>query len=415
MVNVAIQVLLLLSALLVNFVIPALYGLESYGAFIKANILVFLFQKLTDITAEPLIGHIESNAIFPLAVVLSVFIWILFSFLNEVNNIGSPGLLAAMLLSSCVMLSMHAMKLSRLLILYLITFVSVFLGLLMLKVREGWTFSIEDILLWTNLAPALAAAVILLSSGVKVPSGRETMSLLSTIVKMLPRNFALTLVFNLFTNLLPYVFSKTLPLADLGLFRVITALVQSATSIFPVNTKAIFVGLVSSKNKSGHLRALLAWSLLYFAGVGLTALVAASIVRSAIPYLALVASLPTLYWTVMVERYLQAVRRRRQLMMVNLAFGVPALACAFQVTTIEEAVLYYALGLALYAVLVLSLVKDIAPPYLLMPVALLAPAVIWLQYASLLYPAMYFASLMIFAWIVFKPELTDLKRLRAQP
>ncbi len=49
MFNLLIQALTLLSGLVVNFVIPGLYGLEAYGAFIKANVLVFLFQKLLDI------------------------------------------------------------------------------------------------------------------------------------------------------------------------------------------------------------------------------------------------------------------------------------------------------------------------------------------------------------------------------
>lgn len=415
MVNVVIQALLLLCALLVNFVIPALYGLESYGAFIQANILVFLFQKLTDITTEPLIGHVESAAIFPLSIALSTLVWVLFWIANEVGSIGSPTLLAAMLLSSCAMLSMHALGLRRLLVVYLLAFLGVFFTLLTMKEQLQRTFSIEEILLWTNLAPALGTSVVLVRMGVRIPAVREIGGLLAGVTRMAPGNFSVTLVFNLFTNLLPYIFSKILPLADLGLFRVITALVQSATTIFPINTKAIFVGLVSSKDKSGHLRTLLAWSLLYFAVVGLTALAAASVEPRVAPYLALVASLPTLYWTVMVERYLQAANRRRQLMVANLVVGTTVLLCAFQVHSIDAAVLYYASGLALYAVCVLCLIKDIAAPLMLAPVALLAPAVVWLQSDSLLYSAAYFLGLMVLAWIVFRPRFADLEHLRGRP
>lgn len=412
MVNVVIQALLLLCALLVNFVIPVIYGLESYGAFIKANILVFLFQRLTDISTEPLIGYVEAGSIFPLSVALSTLVWMLFVAVDAVSGIGSPALLAAMLLSSCAMLSMHALDLRRLLVVYLLVFLGMFLALLALKEWLHWAFSIESILFWTNLVPAFGASVILVRSGVRRPRAREVGQLLMSVVRMVPGNFSVSLVFNLFTNLLPYIFSKTLPLAELGLFRITTALVQSATTIFPINTKAVFVRLVGSNNRAGHLRILLSWSLLYFAIAGLAALVLASAEARINPYLALLASLPTLYWTVILERYLQATNQRRRLMAANLVVGAAVLAYAFQIESIEEAVIHYAFGFALYAVWLLCLVRHVVSPVQLASVAMLSPVAVWLQGVSLLYSVVYFACLVMFTWIIFRPSFEDVKRLR---
>lgn len=415
MINVVIQALTLVCGLLVNFVIPALYGLELYGAFIQANILVFLFQKLTDISTEPLIGHVDPAMIFPVSMLIAGAVWFVFWVADRVVSLGSPALLAAMLLSSSAMLSMYALRKPRRLVAYLLFFLVVFFTLLILKERLDWQLSIVEILFWTNLLPALLAALALLGSGVRLPSAQEVRPLLASVARTAPGNFSVTLVFNLFTNLLPYILSKTLPLRDLGLFRVVSAVIQSATTIFPINTKAIFVGLVESDDRTGQFRILLAWSLLYFAGIGLLALVAGSVAPRLLPYLALVASLPTLYWAVLAERHLQASGQRRRLMAVNLAVGGLALAAAFLVQTIDQAVAYYAVGLSAYAGWLLFLERRTLSFFGSILVAGLAPLAVQLQSVSLIYPAAYFVGLLLLARGVFRPRLADLQRLRGRP
>lgn len=415
MINVAIQALTLLCALLVNFVIPALYGLELYGAFIQANILVFLFQKLTDISTEPLIGHVDHAMIFPVSMLIAACVWLVFWAIDSVASLGSTALLAAMLLSSSVMLSMYALRQQRRLVAYLMFFLTVFFTLLILKERLDWALSIVDILFWTNLLPALLASLALLRSGARLPSRQTFGPLLAGVARVAPGNLSVTLVFNLFTNLLPYILSKTLPLRDLGLFRVVTAVIQSATTIFPINTKAIFVRLVGSEDRAGQFRILLAWSLLYFAGLGLLTLVAGRVDARLVPYLALVASLPTLYWAVLAERYLQATKRRRALVVANLAVGGVALAGAFLVETVAQAVVYYAIGLSVYASWLLLLNRSTVSLFASIPVVALAPLAVQLQPVSLAYPVIYFAALLLLAWRFFRPGFADLERLRGRP
>ncbi|MFN3715752.1 MAG: hypothetical protein ACK4R8_03390 [Thiobacillus sp.] len=415
MISVAIQALTLLCALLVNFVIPAFYGLEHYGAFIQANILVFLFQKLTDISTEPLIGHVDHAMIFPVSILIAACVWLVFWVIDSVASLGSAALLAAMLLSSSVMLSMYALRQQMRLLMYLVFFLAVFSTLLALNAWLKWSFTIVDILLWTNLLPASLAALALLRSGARLPSRQMFGTLFVAVARMAPGNFSVTLVFNLFTNLLPYILSKTLPLRDLGLFRVVTAVIQSATSIFPVNTKAIFVRLVASEDRAGQFRILLAWSLLYFAGLGLLALAAGSVDARLVPYLALVASLPTLYWVVLAERYLQASKQRRALIVANLAVGGMALAGAFLIETIAQAVVYYALGLSVYAAWLLVLNRRVVALSASIPVIGLAPLAVVLQPYSLAYPALYFLAVLLLAWRAFNPGFADIERLRGRP
>lgn len=412
MVSLAIQLLLLAAALLVNFVIPAVYGLEAYGAFIQANILVFLIQKLTDLMTEPLISRVAPVSVFPLSLMLSLAVWVVFVLTDRIVELGSTALLAAMLLSSCAMLSMHALGFRRLLLVYLLAFSGAFLCLLAATHAGKATFSIRDILFWTNLIPATVVSLVLLRKNVVIPDVQALKGLMAIVFRMAPENFAISLVFNLFTNLLPYVFSRTLPLADLGLFRVITALVQSATTIFPINTKTLFVALVNSDNKSDYVRLLLVWSALYFALVGLGALFLANVRPQLLPYLALVTSLPTLYWTVMLERYLQAAGLRRALIAANLQIGAVVLAGAIFVQSVEAATYCYAFGLALYAFRLLSINRSILTLSNFAPIVFLSPVVVWLQSYSILYSVAYFIGVMLFVVIAFRPGPDDIRKMR---
>lgn len=412
--NIAIQALTLLGALLVNFVIPALYGLEYYGAFIQANILVFLFQKLTDISTEPLIGHVDPEVIFPISILIAACVWCVFWALDSVASLGSPALLAAMLWSSSVMLSMYALRQQRRLVIFLVFFIAVFFALLSLKEWIGWQLSIVDILFWTNCMPSVFATLVLIYSGARLPSMQTIRLLLSSVVRMTPGNFSVSLVFNLFTNLLPYLFSKTLPVRDLGLFRVVTAVIQSATTIFPINTKAIFVKLLGSECRVEPFRILLGWSLLYFAGLGLVALLVMRINAQFVPYFALIASLPTLFWAVLAERYLQATKRRRALVVANLAVGSAALAGAFLVGSISQAIIYYSLGLSVYVGWLFVLNRHILKLSVSAPVILLAPLTVTMQSHSPVYPVLYFIGLLLVAWHVFKPSLADVVRFRVR-
>lgn len=348
MILVAIQFLTLLGGLLVNFFVPFYYGLEAYGTFIQANILVFVFQKLTDIVNEPLIGQAEASQIFPLAAALSSLVWIVFVLVDQtLFPLGSPILLASMLASACVSLGLYSLRWHRTLLAYLLLFISLFFVLIGVKEFGIWQLGIVEILIWTN---ALAILPVVAPLALKV-RWQGSGKLLSSALLRAPSNISVTLVFNLFTNLLPYLLSKTLSHAELGLFRVMTSVVQSATSIFPVNTKALFVMFSRSEDGEWLYFSLLRIALAWFAGIAGLALIASMLDARLLPFIALVGVLPILYWGVLSERYLLAQGRRRMLATVNLVIGGAAIVATLWVSTMGQALMLYAVSLSLYAAL----------------------------------------------------------------
>lgn len=409
MINVAIQFLTLLAGLLVNFIIPMLYGLEAYGAFIQANILVFVVQKLTDIVNEPLIGHVDAENVFPVAAWMAVIVWLIFTVTNAFVTLGSPLLLAAMLLSSCVMLGLYSLRWHRVLFAYLVAFLTVFFALLALKELAYWPLTIVDILTWTNLA----ALPIFYPLALGVRWGGAWVRLRQAL-RVAPGNISATLVFNLFTNLLPYLLSKTLPLHDLGLFRVMTSVVQSATSLFPVNTKALFVMLRRDADAAQLYPIVLGLSLAYFSGVALAMLALSVFEPRLLPYLALMGGLSALYWAVLSERYLLAVGRKHALVVANLVVGILALALALRVETLGQATMLYAASFAVYALWTLALAGWARYRIAALVVVAMTPIAIYVQSVNLVWAAVWQMGLIIVAFIFFGIRAGDLQRLRTR-
>ncbi len=410
MINVAIQFLTLLSGLLVNFVIPALYGLEAYGAFIKANILVFVFQKLTDIVNEPLIGQVDATQVFPLAVWMAAAVWLVFTVANAFVALGSPLLLAAMLLSSSVMLGLYALRLRRLQIIYLASFLVIFFILLGLKDFAHWPLTIVEVLVWTNLISVLPALYPLIV-GARWGGVRP---MLVKVMRVAPGNISATLVFNLFTNLLPFLLSKTLPLRDLGMFRVMTSVVQSATSLFPVNTKALFVMFRRDADAARLYPVVLGLALAWFSGVALAALLLATIEPRLLPFLALVSCLPALYWAVLSERYLLATGRKRVLIVANLGVGMLAIVLALRVETLAQATMLYAASFTVYALWTLGLAGHGRARAVALVVAASTPLAVYGQNLSVMGAIVWQGVLVAVALAFFGTRPDDVRRLGAR-
>ena len=412
MVNVAIQALTLLSGMLVNFLVPALYGLESYGTFVQANILVFVFQKLTDIINEPLISHIEGKYVFATSLLTASFVLLFFLLINRLDPIGDPFLLGVMLLSSCCLLSMYALRQQTRLLVYLVIFLGVFGIALLLNTLANWQLSIVDILIWTNLLPGVLATLALLLSGSRLPPRSQLFSTFGNTIRMLPRMISVTLVFNLLTNILPYVLSKTLPVRDLGLFRVITSIIQSATSLFPLNTKAIFVAFVEGGRREMLFMTVMSSSLLYFSLLGLFAHLLIWLLPKFNQYFVMVSSLPVLYWAVVTERYLLASGLRRQVMMANWVVAFCALIMIFLVHDLQQAQLFYALGFSAYALALYAYCKPRVHPVAMYWVAIFSPCIIWLQEKSMAFSVIYMVSLAFIAIVVIRFRPADLRNLK---
>ncbi|CAI8754234.1 O-antigen/teichoic acid export membrane protein [Pseudomonas sp. IT-P44] len=413
MVNLLIQVLTLISGLVVNFVIPGLYGLDAYGAFIKANVLVFLFQKLLDIVNEQLIASVEAEYILVTSLFMATLIFLLFSVVSLVDDIGNPLLLSVMLLSSACLLSLFGLRLQRWIVGYLVLFLCVFFVLLFISYQQILPLSIVDILLLTNLIPCLFAVAVLFSHGAKLPVGRQLLSTCKNVLFLLPRMVSITLVFNLFTNILPYILSKSLPVRDLGLFRVIVSIIQSATSLFPINVRAVFVAFVSGGQRQEQYRIIMSVALFYFALVGLSGYAMGWLFPQYSAYLAMLPCLPVLYWAVVTERYLVASGLHRKVIIANLVLGALAVAgMILFVQGLKQAELFYALGFSAYLLFLHLLCRPGIRLPVIFWVSVLSPFAIVLKDVNLIWGVLYMLSLLIIAVGILRLRPADFRTLR---
>ncbi|MHC8321507.1 hypothetical protein ACYZT4_12580 [Pseudomonas sp. GB2N2] len=413
MINLLIQILTLFSGLVVNFVIPSLYGLAAYGEFIKANVLVFLFQKLLDIINEQLIATAQAKHIFVTSLFIATLIFSIFTAVNLTTDIGSPLLLGVMLLSSACLLSLYALRLQRFIFGYLVIFLCTFFVSLFASYRNILPLSIADVLIITNLFPCLFAVVVLLRQGATLPIGKELVAALHHVILALPRMVSITLVFNLFTNILPFILSKSLPVRDLGLFRVIVSIIQSATSLFPINVRSVFVSFVSGDKIHEQYKTIMSTALLYFALLGLGGYALGWLFPQYSPYLTLLPCLPVLYWTVVTERYLVASGAQRGVIIANLTTGTFAVVGMFIfVKDIKQAELFYALGFSLYLLMLSFICQPGNSRPVILWVACLSPLAVLLETIGTMWGALYMCSLVIIAIWVLRLRLGDIRTLR---
>ena len=406
MVNLLIQALTLISGLVVNFVIPGLYGLDAYGEFIKANVLVFLFQKLLDIINEQLLASVEPEHILVTSLFMASLIFLIFSGLSLLTNLGNPLLLS-------VMLSLFGLRLYRWIVGYLILFLGVFFAALFVSHQNIFMLSIVDILCLTNLIPCLLALVALFTHGARLPLGKQLGSTLWHVITLLPRMISITLFFNLFTNILPYILSKILPVRELGLFRVIVSIIQSATSLFPINVRAVFVSFISGGQRQEQYRIIMSIALTYFALVGLFGYFVSWLFPKYSGYLALLPCLPVLYWSVVTERYLIASGFHRKVIAANVSLGCLAVVCMiFFVQGLEAAKVFYALGFSAYLLTLHLLCRPGIQLPVIFWVAILSPLSIVMANVSLIWGIFYMCSLLIIATWTLRLRLADFRKLR---
>ena len=129
------------------------------------------------------------------------------------------------------------------------------------------------------------------------------------------------------------------------------------------------------------------------------------------PYIALICSLPVLYWAVLSERFLLANHRSREVRLANLFVGFIALFAMFFVTNVQQAILCYAAGFSIYALILLRFVHDRPPPLALLWVCGLSPIVAFLVDRTLLPGGIYLIGCVVISLCVVRMRLTDIRSL----
>ena len=381
MLNLAIQCLILLSGMLVNFFIPMLFGLEKYGLFIKANILVFFFHKLMDIVSEPLISNIEKKLCFSVSITFVLFVLVCFSICNYFVEAGSILLLGSMLYSNSILLVMYRNLLSVWIVLYLAFFNLLFLVLLSFDHFNIISLSITDTLTYTNLIPASIWLIFLVISK-KIDFVFDGIyNNLIRLARVFPSLFSLTLVSNVFANILPFYLSFIFPPEMLGLLRVQTSIVQSVSAIFPINTKVISAYFVEGKRGIQFIEQITKFSMNYFYLVACLGFLILYVYKGNSELSLVVFLMPIIHLSLILERCLLGMKKRRSLIFFNILVASFSCIAIAYVQTIADMMLLYAAGISLYILLMLNILS-FEVKRIVKSVALMTPIAVYLAAKS---------------------------------
>lgn len=354
MLNLLVQVATLLKGLMMNFLFPGLYGLESYGSFIQTNALLFLLHKTISIVSEPLIHFSEPRRIFCTSLALNGLLFLIFCAANYWLPLGSPLLLAGMLGNYSVLLALQAMRMHKSFIGVQLGTVLIFTALSLYSALHAFSISIATVMEAAMLLPTLGGALMLVIQRAAILSLPALRTSLRQMAQQVPQLLSITAAMNLFTNALPLILAYTLGARDLGLFRVSVSVIQSASSLFPLSTQALLAGFVRHEREGhdgSHYAALRDFSILYFSAAGVGLLLLTLLMPNLAAYAALACCLPVYYLAVIAERHLTAMHRVRRLMVVNgLVCLIAACTLPF-VTHLAQGQALFITGLTAYALL----------------------------------------------------------------
>lgn len=413
MIAVLVQVLSLVSGLMVNFLTPLIFGIEQYGLFIKVNILVYVFHRFSDISSESLIALNVEGSIFLQSLVFNLFYFFVFLGAAQYVEMGSPLLLVGMLLSSCVLLTLYSQKRIRAVMAFLFSVVFIFLILAGLLFFGGVSLSIEQLMIFSTCPSALAGFIVLTWMSRRELVQISSYSALWRALAMLPRMVSLTLVFNLLTNFLPYIATKILLPREIGIFRVMLAVVQSVSSIFPLNIKQVFSSMVGSENKQRLYASLMHVSAVYFLLLACGFLLVTCFYPPMQAYVRLLSMLPLFFWSMLTERYLQSCSMGNRVLAINLVFAIGILASSIFCNSLDSLIMLYVVSIFGYCAVLIG-VADIAVPlryYLLGAVCLLQTI---LMETSLLL-AFLLALTAVIGFLVYGPSVrADIRTLRGE-
>lgn len=347
MLNFFIQGLTVASGLLVNFSIPVIFGLEQYGLFLKANILVFLFHKLSDLVGEPLIAMVEKNAVMPISLLLNFFIFIIFILMSRIFSLGDPRLLVSMLWSNSILLTMYSHQKLNFICFYLSLFVFIFFLFIGLSHIDFGDITIADTLIAVNIIPSTIFFLLLLINEKKLLDMENTFLYVTKITTIVPSLFFVSLINNMFSNIVPYYLSFVFSPTMLGLYRVQVSLAQSVAALFPLNTKIIIAKLMN-RDRDVFFRSLLKVSFSYFYLLIMLGLFFVVILGNKLQYTQILLLMPIIHITIVFEKYLLVIRKKKFMAFVNITISLFLLLMIHTIHTIFAMNLLYFASMSFY-------------------------------------------------------------------
>lgn len=267
--KIIVQLLSVFSGVLAVFFIPAIFGMQEYGEFIKIAILSFLFHRLIDVLNEPLISLSNEKDIFSYSMLNAVFVISFVSIIVLIFNIKGYDLvlLISLSLSSAYINFLYRTDDDINLIKYFVVYIFCFVFMVCLKFFNFIDFSISLFLQITSL---LAVFIGMIS--IKRPVSYILINV-ESIIKCI-KSFKLSLGFVLsnafFSYLFLYLVMDSLPEDQVGLLRVLFSVVQSVVLLYPINMRHIQKDLIDSGSVlfNKHLK----YSSLLFVSISIVAI-----------------------------------------------------------------------------------------------------------------------------------------------
>lgn len=399
------------SGLIANFLLPAVYGITTYGEFIVFNAVLFVVHKTMSIVSEPLIRFHQPDQVLYGSLLLNAFGLGVFLIIRWFFPLGSPWLLLGMLLSLSVVLTMQALMLKKALIIFTSMVNILLLGSIYIGSQGYVALSIQQIMEISTLIPAILGFT-LLANHVGRPSTQQLADALKIVVRRMPQLLSMTAVANLFTNALPLLLMGHLSAMQIGQMRVAISVVQSATGIFPVASQAILGAFVRHKDPALLYVSLSRFSAFYFGLLGCTLIIATFILPAIGPYVTLACLLPIFYETILAERYMLAMNRPNELVLVNLGIAIPAAAVLLVAFNLPQVFLVYVTGYALYALLLRLKSQIIQQPWWTSVPVILCPLVVMMALQRPVIGLAFLIGYMLVTSTQGWPKLQDVRLLR---
>lgn len=412
MLNVLLQLSTFVYGLLLNFLAPVAYGLSEYGEFIAQQAWVLLIYRVMYIIGEPLIRFTRPRQLLANLLVLHALVLVLFMAASALGMPGSVGFMGALLLNLSVLYAMQAVRRRRAYVLLLSLMSGIFAGLALWSQLGGGGMALVDVMALSAGLPGLLGTVYLFLNGAEVPRLSHVRRNLRRVLRLMPRLVTMTGAMNMLSSALPVFLAPVLSARDMGLFKVMTSIIQAATSVFPVSTQTVLASFARHPRGAEFYRTLSSIAMLYFSLAMMALVLVALLQPSLAPYVMLAACLPAYYQAILTERHMIASRQLRVLMGINLLVVVVIALLVLWVDDLAAAALVYAGGIMLYALLLSVMDRTLPPMLLLMVLIGLCPAVAFAMMEGHLIAGLFYGALvMVVALLRHRPTVAEVKLL----
>ena len=411
MLNALIQFSTFAYGLVFNFLLPYVYGLDAYGQFIADNAVIFLLYRAMTIIREPLIRFTSPPLLLASSLTLNLFVLAMFVVVEQFRPMGSALMLAGLLVNGSCLLCLQALRYRRSFILAVCAMAVAIATLIFWSRAHDYALTLTQVVTLSVWLISSASMLYLFTHGAVVPRWRELRQTVVQVLHQVPRIISITAVMNLLTSASPLLLVHTLTSHDMGLFMVMTSVIQSAAIVFPVSTQAVLASFVNHPRGLEFYRLLSSIAMLYFAAACAGLVTCALIAPQLVPYVGLAALLPVYYYCILLERHLTATHHIRLLVIINWAVAALAATGYLLATDLPQAMLVYASGFTLYA-LALGISDRGFKPYPPLLIMLgLCPVFVWLMLQHVAYGLLYALLIAGVAALRHVPTRADVRLL----